>query len=67
MGNGISVCRLFEEGELAGEKHCDCKLCEDDSSDDDSDSDVGDRREFLLHGKTLTWVATLTICMLGIC
>ena len=49
MGNGISVCRLFEEGELAGEKHCDCKFCEDDSSDDDSDSDVGDRREFLIH------------------
>ena len=49
MGNGISVCRLFKVGELAGEKHCDCKSCEEDSSNGDSDSDVGDRREFLIH------------------
>ena len=35
-------------GDLAGEKHCDCKSCEDDSSNDDSsDSDVGERRKFL--------------------
>ena len=35
-------------GELAGEKHCACESCEDNSSnDDDIASDVGDRREFL--------------------
>ena len=35
-------------GELAGEKHCACVSCEDESSNDDiSDSDVGDRRKFL--------------------
>ena len=36
-------------GELAGEKHCDCKSYEADSSDDESDNDVGDRREFLIR------------------
>ena len=42
------MCRLRTMGELAGEKHCDCKSCEDDSSNDDSSAiDVGDRREFL--------------------
>ena len=35
-------------GQLAGEKHCDCKSCEAGSSDDDSGNDVGDRREFLI-------------------
>ena len=35
-------------GELAGEKHCACDSCEDDNSNDDiSDSNAGDRREFL--------------------
>ena len=35
-------------GEQAGEKHCACDVCQDDSSNDDiSDSDVEDRREYL--------------------
>ena len=48
MGEEMPTCKLFKTGELAGEKHCACKSCEDDSSNDEiSDSDVGDRREFL--------------------
>ena len=48
MGEEMPICKLFTMGELAGEKHCACEACEDDSSNDDSsDSDVGDRRKFL--------------------
>ena len=45
----MPFCRLRRMGELlAGEKHCACESCEDNSSNgDSSDSGAGDRREFL--------------------